>query len=348
MRGIAGRVNTGIVLVCLFFGVVVAGIGAAGVVAVRSATAVGATIAGDELTTAAVTSRLGRQLDRAYSTAQAMMLSPDPARRATLAASLYDPVIPAVDGALADLTRIHSDDPADELVDINVLGEQWRTARALLNPAAQAAAPADISAAFDGLDAHIDQLIARETVDAEDKQTDLLAIGTRMGWGIAAAVALTILATGGLGWFASRRIRRSTEPAKDQMEFADTLQLAETEDEAHHLLQRHLERSVPAAAVTVLNCNNSADRLEPATTVPAGSALLDSLQHAEPRSCLAVRSGRSHEADEQLPGAAGLPGLRTVPGAVHLYPADGGWGGHRIGPAESGAAVRPGGTAAHA
>jgi diguanylate cyclase (GGDEF)-like protein len=320
MRGIAGRVNTGIVLVCLFFGVVVAGIGAAGVVAVRSATAVGATIAGDELTTAAVTSRLGRQLDRAYSTAQAMMLSPDPARRATLAASLYDPVIPAVDGALADLSRIHSDDPADELVDINVLGEQWRTARALLNPAAQAAAPADISAAFDGLDAHIDQLIARETVDAEDKQTDLLAIGTRMGWGIAAAVALTILATGGLGWFASRRIRRSTEPAKDQMEFADTLQLAETEDEAHHLLQRHLERSVPAAAVTVLNCNNSADRLEPATPVPTGSALLDSLQHAEPRSCLAVRSGRSHEADEQHPALLGCPVCGPCPGRSICIP----------------------------
>ena len=60
MRGIAGRVNMGILLVCLFFGVVVAAIGAAGVVAVRSATAVGATIAGDELTTAAVTSGLGR------------------------------------------------------------------------------------------------------------------------------------------------------------------------------------------------------------------------------------------------------------------------------------------------
>ena len=323
MRGIAGRVNTGIVLVCLFFGVVVAAIGAAGVVAVRSATAVGATIAGDELTTATVTSRLGRQLDRAYSTAQAMMLSPDPARRATLAASLYDPVIPAVDGALADLTRIHSDDPADELVDIDLLGEQWRTARALLNPAAQAdqaAAPADISAAFDALDAHIDQLIDRETVDAEDKQTELLAIGTRMGWGIAAAVALTILATAGLGWVASRRIRRSTEPAKDQMEFADTLQLAETEDEAHHLLQRHLERSVPAATVTVLNCNNSADRLEPATPVPAGSALLDSLQHAEPRSCLAVRSGRSHETDEQHPALLGCPVCGPCPGRSICIP----------------------------
>ena len=323
MRGIASRVNTGMLLVCIFFGLVVAAIGAAGVVAVRSATAVGATIAGDELTTAAVTSRLGRQLDRAYSTAQAMMLSPDPARHATLAAALYDPVIPAVDGALADLTRIHSDDPADELVDIDLLAKQWRTARALLNPAGQAdqaAAPADISAAFDALDAHIDQLIDRETVDAEDKQTELLAIGTRMGWGIAAAVALTILATAGLGWVASRRIRRSTEPAKDQMEFADTLQLAETEDEAHHLLQRHLERSVPAATVTVLNCNNSADRLEPATPVPAKSALLDSLQHAEPRSCLAVRSGRSHETDEQHPALLGCPVCGACPGRSICIP----------------------------
>src|SRR6185312_4726206 len=95
--------------------------------------------------------------------------------------------------------------------------------------------------------------------------------------------------------------------ARDQMEFADTLQLTETEDDPHHLLQRHLERSVPAAAVTVLNCNNSADRLEPATPVPAGSALLDSLQQDAPRSCLAVRSGRTHETDEEHPALLGCP-----------------------------------------
>ena len=150
MRGIAGRVNTGIVLVCLFFGVVAVAIGAAGMVAVRSATSIGATIAGDELTTAAVTSRLGRQVDRAYSTAQAMMLSADPARRAALAASLYDPVIPAVDAALADLTRIHSDDPADELADFALLADQWRTARALLNPAG----PTDPGTAVPGRSRH--------------------------------------------------------------------------------------------------------------------------------------------------------------------------------------------------
>ena len=163
-----------------------------------------------------------------------------------------------------------------------------------------------------------------------------------MAWAIAATVALTILVTAGFGWAASRRIRRYTKPARDQMEFADTLQLAETEDEAHHLLQRHLERSVPAAAVTVLNCNNSADRLEPATPVPTGSPLLDSLQHAEPRSCLAVRSGRSPRDRRAAPGAARLPGLRTVSGPISVHPADGGRRGHRIGPAQPGAAVHPG------
>ena len=274
-----------------------------------------------------MTSRLGREVDRAYTIAQAMLFSADPGRRAVLAAALYDPVVPAVDAALADLTRIHSDDSADELADLSLLSDEWGTARGLLNPAVQsdAVAPASdrtarVSAAFDALDDHLDRLIVRETVDAEDKQVELQAIGTRMGWGIAAAVALAIVATAGVGWIASRSIRRYAEPAKDQMEFADTLQLAETEDEAHRLLQRHLERSVPAATVTVLNCNNSADRLEPATPVPAGSALLESLQHAEPRSCLAVRSGRSHETDEHHPALLGCPVCGPCPGRSICIP----------------------------
>jgi hypothetical protein len=47
----------------------------------------------DELTTATVTARLGRRLDAAYSTSQALMLSADPARRAELASTLYDRVV---------------------------------------------------------------------------------------------------------------------------------------------------------------------------------------------------------------------------------------------------------------
>jgi hypothetical protein len=62
-----------------------------------------------------------------------------------------------------------------------------------------------------------------------------------------------------------RRIRASLEPSQDQAEFADTLQIAGAEDEAHGLLQRHLERTLPATSAVVLNRNNSADRLEAVT-----------------------------------------------------------------------------------
>ena len=240
---------------------------------------------------------------------------------------LNDPVIPAVDAALGELIRIHSDDAVDELTDLTVLQDQWVTARGLLNPAVLAGATASdsaqadrVSAAFHVLGTHVDELITRENVDAVDKQAEILAIGTRMVWAIVAAVALALLATAGLGWAASRRIRRFSEPAHDQMEFADTLQFAETEDEAHRLLQLHLERSVPAGSVTVLNCNNSADRLEAATPVPAASPLLDSLQHAEPRSCLAVRSGRSNETHEHHPALLACPVCGPCPGRSICLP----------------------------
>jgi diguanylate cyclase (GGDEF)-like protein len=44
----------------------------------------------------------------------------------------------------------------------------------------------------------------------------------------------------------------------------------------------------------VLNRNNSADRLEPTTELPEDSDLPEALAHAKPRTCLAVRYGRTH------------------------------------------------------
>ncbi len=44
----------------------------------------------------------------------------------------------------------------------------------------------------------------------------------------------------------------------------------------------------------VLNSNNSADRLQAAVPLPDGSPLAHTLRGAAPRSCLAVRSGRTH------------------------------------------------------
>ena len=90
--------------------------------------------------------------------------------------------------------------------------------------------------------------------------------------------------------------RRQAEDEYDrtQLEFADALQLTGDETEAHALLVRHLERSIQSSVVTVLNRNNSADRLEAVTRLLPESPLIDTLAGAAPRSCLAVRMAQPH------------------------------------------------------
>ncbi len=79
-----------------------------------------------------------------------------------------------------------------------------------------------------------------------------------------------------------------------QVEFVDTLQVTRSEDEAQELLQRHVERSLPGSSAVVLRSNNSANRLQAATGLPADGELAGRLARAEPRSCIAVRLGRTH------------------------------------------------------
>jgi diguanylate cyclase len=83
----------------------------------------------------------------------------------------------------------------------------------------------------------------------------------------------------------------------DQAEFVETLQVTVSEEEAHELVQRHLQRSLPGSTVVVLASNNSENRLEAATAVATGSALATRLPGAEPRTCLALRFGRTHGED---------------------------------------------------
>lgn len=79
-----------------------------------------------------------------------------------------------------------------------------------------------------------------------------------------------------------------------QREFSDLIQAVDTEAEAHELVQRHLRRTLVGAQATVLVRNNSDNRLQPATELGAQSALAEGLVDVEPRSCLAIRLGRSH------------------------------------------------------
>jgi hypothetical protein len=87
---------------------------------------------------------------------------------------------------------------------------------------------------------------------------------------------------------------RKEDYDRTQLDFSDSLQMMEDEREAQDLLRRHLERSIPDSVVTVFSRNNSADRLEAVTPVPADSPLLGALSGASPRDCLAVRAAKSH------------------------------------------------------
>jgi diguanylate cyclase (GGDEF)-like protein len=77
--------------------------------------------------------------------------------------------------------------------------------------------------------------------------------------------------------------------------FSDLIQAVDSEDEAHGLVQRHLHRSIPGSAVTVLSRNNSDNCLVAVTALEPDSALAKCLGSADPRSCLAIRLGRPHE-----------------------------------------------------
>jgi diguanylate cyclase (GGDEF)-like protein len=130
---------------------------------------------------------------------------------------------------------------------------------------------------------------------------------------ITVALSLVFLLAGGLYVRREQRRRRAVADAEQarraqehgfqdsQRRLSEALQVAADQREAHQILRGHLETSIAGSTVHVLNRNNSADRLEPATTLPADSPLIEVLQSSEPRSCIAVRLSRPFErgADSQ-------------------------------------------------
>jgi diguanylate cyclase (GGDEF)-like protein len=107
---------------------------------------------------------------------------------------------------------------------------------------------------------------------------------------------------------------------RDQEEFTGALQGARSEREAQRMLKRQLERALEKCHATVLNRNNSGNRLEAVTTIPASSPLANALPDAEPGDCLSVRFGRTYE---RAVGSAPLLACELcggLPGSVTCVP----------------------------
>lgn len=118
-----------------------------------------------------------------------------------------------------------------------------------------------------------------------------------LAWLSAAVVLLLAAIFAALGWLVLRRQRVARRAARRreeasiarQHDLGTGLQVARSEEEAHEVLRRHLEISVPGGDAAILTRNNSANRLQLATEEPESSPLAANLAEAEPRACLAVR-----------------------------------------------------------
>ena len=323
MRTLARAATGSLVMLCVALVLVVAAVAAFGIVSTRSAVDLGNTIAGDELTTSIVTAQLARNIDAAYTTGELALVQP--AERSRLFGSLYTSVLPAVDADLFTLEQLHAGDPPAEHADVELFIQQWTAVRDLLSPANLTTQPAatlaaELTAAYQPVSAHMDRLFLKELDDARADHAQASSNAVSATVLLIGAAILGLLIGGAFCWLGIRRIRRNLEPSQDQAEFADTLQIASDEDEAHRLLQRHLERTLPETSAVVLNRNNSADRLEAVTPLPDGSPLAGTLRGAEPRSCLAVRSGRTHREEAGHPNLLSCHVCAAAPGASSCVP----------------------------
>jgi diguanylate cyclase (GGDEF)-like protein len=207
---------------------------------------------------------------------------------------------------LADGRRLSGDDA----VELAALRDQQRAAAAWSRLAEADLVAKDMAAAVSrDTAARSDALAAFEAASqryqarlAANRHAELSAaalVPVKIILGLGAVFALA----GGLLALRERRRRAARRAyAMGQDRFAEALQIAADQHEAHELLVQHLERTVPGSEIVVLNRNNSADRLEAATELPADSPLAVPLEQARPTSCLAMRLSRRYDAgpDEVL------------------------------------------------
>jgi diguanylate cyclase (GGDEF)-like protein len=310
---------------CLGLVIVAVAIAAIGIAGTHVSTRLGNDTANDELTTSTATGELARDMDTAYATGEEAFLAAGQAQRVQLLDSLYASILPATDTQLASLERLHANDPRAEYTNFGLFVRQWITVRDLLSPTdipsrSDPTLAAGLTAAYQPVGAQLDRLFLVEQRGGHSDQMDASANEAKTTRFIVGATVLGVVIGVLLLLSGIRRIRRNLKPGQDQAEFADTLQIADDEGEAHQLLRLHLERALAATTAVVLNRNNSADRLEAVTPLPDGSPLAQTLRGARPRSCLAVRSGRTHRENPARSILLECPVCASCPGSSSCIP----------------------------
>ncbi len=257
----------------------------------------------DEVATATLAARFALAVDRAFVTGRTLALIEN---TSAMSRQLFQQQIPRVEELLVEVRRIDTDEPADEKR-IADLVDGWTAMRAVLTDPrftipGNAYLAEELRRAYELFNADVLALVDHEAADAGKRNDATSSAVDRTRWRLMGTGGAAIAVLVGLGLAGNRRLRREIEPVKEQVEFADTLQLTESEEDAHELLQRRLLRVIGDGAVTVLNRNNSANRLEPVTDVSSDPALMERLEHAEPKDCVAIRSARGHDEDRSRPG----------------------------------------------
>jgi diguanylate cyclase (GGDEF)-like protein len=186
------------------------------------------------------------------------------------------------------------------------LADRWRVAAASLLDATpedrsrDAAQRAELLYRFGERNADLQTLVSKTREAADDSRHRTIQL---------IALVLAALAASGAAFALVRSTRRrAARSAMEELrqledrrqramqeEFARALQGARSEREAQRMLKRQLERALDDSNATVLNRNNSDNRLEAVTAVPTSSPLAATVPEAEPEDCLAVRFGQPAE-----------------------------------------------------
>jgi diguanylate cyclase (GGDEF)-like protein len=274
-----------------------------GIASLNSAADDAQAVSSNEVATATLAAEFALAVDRAFVTGRTLALV-EPTF--ALEHELFQEDIPKVEELLVDVRRIHADD-ATERATGAALVDGWTAIRAILtNPLLlgrnNGFLVAQLLQEYQTFNGASTALVVDKAADAEgrDHARSHAVVAARWRLVGAAAAALALLTL--LSLAGNRRIRREIEPIREQAEFADSLQLTGSEDDAHLLLQRRLLRVIPQGTASILNRNNSADRLESKTDVSSDPDLAERLHQAQPRACIAIRSAQAHDEDPRHPG----------------------------------------------